>query len=64
MGAGHPDTLAIRHALAYWTGKAGDPAAARRLFSGLLPDRERVLGAAHPDTMSPAPTSPAGPGSR
>jgi hypothetical protein len=34
------------------TGKAGDPAAARDLSAGLLPVRERVLGAGHPDTLA------------
>jgi hypothetical protein len=50
-GPEHPDTLAARHDLAYWTGEAGDPAAARDQFAALLPVRERVLGAEHPDTL-------------
>ena len=37
--------------LACWTGVAGDPAAARDQFAALLPVRERVLGAEHPDTL-------------
>ena len=31
---------------------AGDPAAARDLFAGLLPLLERVLGPEHPRTMT------------
>jgi hypothetical protein len=52
LGPEHPDTLAVRHDLAYWTGEAGDPAAARDLFAALLPIRERVLGPEHPDTLA------------
>jgi len=51
LGAEHPDTLDTRHILAYWTGMAGDPAAARDQLTALLPIRERVLGAEHPDTL-------------
>ncbi len=29
-GPEHPHTLMARHELAYWTGQAGDPAAARK----------------------------------
>ena len=47
----HPDTLRARANLAGWTGKAGDPAAARDLFAALLPVEERVLGAEHPHTL-------------
>ena len=43
-GPEHPDTLAARHNLAYWTGNAGDAAAARDQLATLLPVRERVLG--------------------
>ena len=52
LGPEHPDTLIARHDLAYWTGEAGDPAAARDLFAELLPVRERVLGPEHPDTLA------------
>ena len=51
-GMEHRDTLAARGQLARWTGQAGDPAAARDLFAGLLPVRERVLGPEHPDTLT------------
>ena len=37
--------------LADWTGRAGDPAAARDLLAELLPMRVRVLGPEHPDTL-------------
>jgi hypothetical protein len=51
-GSEHPDTLAIRHALAYWTGEAGDAAGARDQFAALLPIVERVLGAEHQLTLA------------
>jgi hypothetical protein len=35
-GAEHPDTLADRAEFAYWTGEAGDPAAARDEYAALL----------------------------
>ena len=38
--------------IAAWTGECGDAREALRLFQALLPDRERVLGADHPDTLS------------
>ena len=44
--------LVARANLARWTGDAGDPAAARDLFAALLPARERVSGAEHPDTLT------------
>ena len=37
LGPEHPDTLAARASLAYWTGQAGDAAAARDQFAALLP---------------------------
>jgi len=43
-GPDHPDTLATRRNLAYWTGEAGDAAGARDQFAALLPLCERVLG--------------------
>ncbi len=52
LGAEHPDTLTTRANLAYWTGQAGDAAAARDQFAALLPLRERILGAEHPDTLT------------
>ena len=51
-GPEHPDTLAARADLAYWTGQAGDAAGARDQFAALLPIRERVLGPEHPDTLT------------
>ena len=38
--------------LAFWTGEAGDAAGARDQFAALLPVRERVSGAEHPDTLT------------
>jgi hypothetical protein len=51
-GAAHLRTLAICASLAHWTGEAGDPAAARDQYAALLPVQKRVLGAAHPDTLT------------
>jgi Tetratricopeptide repeat len=45
-------TLNVRGNLASWTGRAGDAAAARDQFAALLPVRERVSGAEHPDTLT------------
>jgi hypothetical protein len=41
LGPDHPDTLTIRHNLAYWRGAAGDPGAATTAFEQLLTDRLR-----------------------
>lgn len=38
--------------LAHWTGKAGDPAAARDQLAELLPVCENVLSPKHPDTVN------------
>ena len=35
-----------------WTGRAGDARGALELFTALLPDRQRVLGPDHPDTLT------------
>ena len=51
FGPDHPDTQVARFNLAYWTGRAGDAAAARDQFAALLPVRERVSGPDHPDTL-------------
>ena len=37
MGAEHPETLATRARLAYWTGEAGNPVGARDQYVPLLP---------------------------
>jgi len=52
MGPDHPQTLAMRSNVAFWTGKAGDTPRSRILFEALLPDRIRVLGLRHPDTLA------------
>ncbi|MFI6541574.1 tetratricopeptide repeat protein [Nonomuraea sp. NPDC050547] len=52
LGPEHPDTLTDRGNLAFWTGQAGDAAAAREGFAELLPIRERVHGPEHPDTLT------------
>ena len=51
-GPEHPDTLAVRANLAYWTGQAGDAAGARDQFAALLPIRNRVQGSDHPETLA------------
>ncbi len=51
-GSEHPETLAARAYLAYWTGAAGDPVGARDQYAALLPVRERVLGPEHPNTLT------------
>ncbi len=52
IGPEHPDTLATRDELAYWTGQAGDAGAARDQFAALLPVAERALGPEHSDTLT------------
>jgi hypothetical protein len=51
-GPEHPDTLATWEELAFWTGCAGDAAAARDQFAALLPVRERILGPEHAATLA------------
>jgi Tetratricopeptide repeat len=51
LGPEHPDTLWARANLARWTGEAGDPAAARDQYAGLMPVLERVLGPEHPHSL-------------
>ena len=52
LGADHPDTLATRSNLAFWTAKVGNGQRALALYQELLPDRIRVLGADHPNTLA------------
>ena len=58
---GHPDRPRQPRLL---DREAGDAAGARDQFAALLPVRERVSGAEHPDTLTARATSPAGPGRR
>ncbi|MFD4865235.1 tetratricopeptide repeat protein [Streptomyces sp. NPDC058412] len=51
LGPDHPSTLAARHNLAHWQGRAGDPTGAAAALATLLEDRVRVLGPNHPDTL-------------
>jgi len=48
----HPDTLTARGNLAYWTGEAGDAAAAQDQYAALLPVLDWVLGPEHPETLT------------
>ncbi len=52
LGADHPNTLNTSASLAYFCGKAGDPAGAVAALAELLPELVRVLGADHPDTLT------------
>ncbi|MEV6676534.1 tetratricopeptide repeat protein [Streptomyces erythrochromogenes] len=52
LGPAHPDTLAARHQLAFFTGEAGNPHAAAGRFAALAAHAAAVLGADHPDTLA------------
>ncbi|MFF3720879.1 tetratricopeptide repeat protein [Streptomyces erythrochromogenes] len=52
LGPAHPDTLAARHQLAFFTGEAGNPHAAAGRFAALAAHAASVLGADHPDTLA------------
>ncbi|BCB78851.1 hypothetical protein Pflav_052610 [Phytohabitans flavus] len=52
LGPDHPDTLRIRHNLAYWRGKAGDAAGAVQAFEEVLADQLRLVSPDHPDTLT------------
>ena len=52
LGADHPDTLTVRHNLAFTYREAGDLGRAIPLYEQALADRQRVLGADHPQTLN------------
>src|SRR6185437_1569409 len=52
LGPENPATLKCYHELAHWTAQAGEFREALRMFSQLLPIRERVLGPEDFDTLS------------
>jgi Tetratricopeptide repeat len=52
LGPEHPDTLAARGNLAYWTGQAGDAIGARNQYAALVPLIEQVRGPDHPDALN------------
>ncbi|MFJ9940150.1 tetratricopeptide repeat protein [Streptomyces erythrochromogenes] len=52
LGPAHPDTLAARHQLAFFTGEAGNPHAAAGRFAALAAHAASVLGVDHPDTLA------------
>ena len=52
QGPDHPDTLATRSDIAFWTGRCGDSREALRLSRELLPDLQRVLGPDHLGTLT------------
>jgi Tetratricopeptide repeat len=51
-GAEDPETLTARTSLAFWTGQAGDPAAARDQYARLVPLIQKVHGIEHPSTLT------------
>ncbi|MFI7241661.1 tetratricopeptide repeat protein [Streptomyces qinglanensis] len=51
LGALHPDTLTVRHDMAQWMARAGEPVEAAGVLADLVRDRQRVLGPDHPDTL-------------
>ncbi|MBB5773526.1 tetratricopeptide repeat protein [Nonomuraea jabiensis] len=52
LGPEHPGTLAARHDLARYRGRAGDAGAARDEFAALLPLQERIHGPDHPRVLA------------
>jgi hypothetical protein len=52
LGPDHPSTLASRHELALWRGRAGDAVGAATALEQLLEDLLRILGPNHPDTLT------------
>ena len=48
----HRTVLAARANVAYWTGRTGHGSDALALYTALLPDMVRVLGADHPHTIA------------
>ncbi|MGW3346315.1 tetratricopeptide repeat protein [Nonomuraea rubra] len=52
LGPEHPTTLAARHDLARYRGRAGDARAARDEFAALLPLQERIHGPDHPRVLA------------
>lgn len=52
LGSRDPLVPALRHELALWTDRAGDPAAAMRLYDQAWRERVTILGGNHPDTNS------------
>jgi hypothetical protein len=51
-GPEHPSKLAAPYKFARWTGRAGDPAAARDPLANSRPMYERVLGPEYLDTLA------------
>ncbi len=51
LGPDHPDTLWIRHCLAWQTARGGDLDTAERLWTELLSRQERALGPEHGHTL-------------
>lgn len=52
LGSVHPDTLGIRHALAFWQGRFEGAVGAVSVTEAVLADRVRTLGCDHPDTLA------------
>lgn len=60
LGPEHRDTLDARHNLAYWTGMAGDAAAARDMMEELVPAYERCWALNTRPRTAPDRTRPTG----
>jgi tetratricopeptide (TPR) repeat protein len=52
LGAGHPQTVAVRDLLGAACQASGRHDEAVAIYEGVLADRERALGAGHPDTVA------------
>ncbi|MEU5240962.1 tetratricopeptide repeat protein [Streptomyces lydicus] len=52
LGSDHRDTLTTRQEVAFWTGEAGEPKKALKLYTDLLEDRVRILGPDDSDTLA------------
>lgn len=51
LGPDHPHTLSIRHEMASWQNRSGDPEGAVIELEQVLDARNRVLGPDHPETL-------------
>jgi tetratricopeptide (TPR) repeat protein len=52
FGPDHPDTLKIRHNIAFWTGQCGNPELAITQLEHVLHGYVQILGNDHPDTLT------------
>jgi hypothetical protein len=52
LGEDHPDTMVIRHELAWIAAHRGRTAEAESRYTDVLDQRRRILGEEHPDTLA------------